>query len=1390
MTQQSVLVVEDNPITRKMMVYTLSIEGYAVLEAGTGRAALALAGRRPDLFLIDYVLPDMDGLQLLATLRSRPGGTDVPAAVITGMVSHLEEMQSSVLGPTRFLPKPIEPERLLEFVRGHLDERSSVVGAGKRVLVVDDEMMSRKLTAMYLEEAGFQVETADSGADALEKARLSPPDAILSDVMMPGMDGFLLSRAVRSDARLTSVPVVLLSSAYVEAPDQKLAHDMGANTLLPRGGDMEPAIQALADAMRTGVTPDMATGADLSAAHTDRVRSQLEKQMARNETLLRQSAIQAAALSVVRGLAEALARPDDLPAMLADVLVHCLDAAGLSSGVLYLPLSDGQLRLQAQAGLAGAAREDALTSFGHPEVLRDVLSNGQPAAYRSGDPGASAEVRDFVARIGQGWALVVPFVVRERHLGAMILASDSQDLSNASWTGFARSLGMQFGQTIALGQYLSKGAATELRYRALMAGANDAIVILDSALQIVEANHAAAELFGLAGNGGLVGRAYLDLLAPEERETAVRKPEGILEQGVARIEERQMLRADGTRVVVDISFSLVRFGEEDVMIAVLRDITDRKRAERDIEQRMELAAFAADVGVALVRNDPLPVALQHCAEAMMRHLEPAFARIWTLDATGDTLELQASAGMYTHLDGAHERVPLGKFEIGLIAAEREPHLTNDVQHDAHVSDPEWARREGMVAFAGYPLVVGDRLVGVMAMFARHSLSTTVLDAMASVANQIALGIERTRTEEALREAQQRLQHVVSSSPTVLYTLAVEGQTLTPRWVSANVERFSGYTPEEVRSADWWEERLHPDDRERVMAQVPPLLSEGSVVREYRFRHRDGAYRWIRDEQILIARPGEADEVVGSWSDVTAQKDAELRLHESEEQYRLLFDNNPYPMWVFDVESLAFLAVNDAAVRHYGWTREEFLRMRLTDIRPPETLAAFMEDVAAVRDEPGGHDRPGLWRHRKKDGTEIDVEVVARSIVFQGRRARLTLAADVTEKTLLQAQLVRAQKMEAVGQLAGGVAHDFNNLLGVITGYSELLMRELPAGSRERKRAEEVKRASDRAAALTRQLLAFSRRQVLQPKVLDLNEVVAEVEKMMRRLISESIQIVTIAAARLGKVRADAGQIEQVLMNLAINARDAMPSGGRLVIETGNIELDETYVRTSPEARPGPYVMLAVSDTGHGMDAKTMARIFEPFFTTKEEGKGTGLGLATVYGIVRQSGGTVNVYSEPGRGTTFRVYLPRIEGDVTAEARADVVAPPRGTETVLLVEDAEALRLLVRELLENAGYTVLDADSPDKALSMVESVRDPIHLLLTDMVMPRMNGQELARRIAVLKPEARVVFMSGYSDQAMGDQSTLEPGALFLQKPFTMDALLKTIRRALDAAPGIDGGSGE
>jgi CheY-like chemotaxis protein len=353
---------------------------------------------------------------------------------------------------------------------------------------------------------------------------------------------------------------------------------------------------------------------------------------------------------------------------------------------------------------------------------------------------------------------------------------------------------------------------------------------------------------------------------------------------------------------------------------------------------------------------------------------------------------------------------------------------------------------------------------------------------------------------------------------------------------------------------------------------------------------------------------------------------------------------------------------------------------------------------------------------------------------------------------------------------------------VITGYGELLERDLPEDHPGRRRLREIRRAADSAVALTRQLLTFSRQQALEMRVLDLNETVPNAEKMLRRLIGEDIELVTALAPELGRVRADAGQIEQVIMNLAINARDAMPRGGKLMIETANVDLDERYLATHPSVKPGPHVMIAVSDTGHGMDANTIAHMFEPFFTTKEKGKGTGLGLATVYGIVQQSGGTVNVYSEVGHGTSFKVYLPRVD-DEAAQLRAaegEVVAP-RGTETILLVEDSDSLREMIREVLEVSGYTVNEADTPEAAARAVSMKGSATDLLLTDVIMPGVSGPDLAARLGATNPRARVLYISGYTDEMIGSRGRgLDSGTNFLQKPFTFDALLRKVRDVLDA----------
>lgn len=392
--------------------------------------------------------------------------------------------------------------------------------------------------------------------------------------------------------------------------------------------------------------------------------------------------------------------------------------------------------------------------------------------------------------------------------------------------------------------------------------------------------------------------------------------------------------------------------------------------------------------------------------------------------------------------------------------------------------------------------------------------------------------------------------------------------------------------------------------------------------------------------------------------------------------------------------------------------------------------------------------------------------------------------DVTERKRLEEQLLHAQKMDAVGRLAGGVAHDFNNLLTAITGYSELLMNALKEQDPLRRDVEEIRKAGERAASLTRQLLAFSRKQILQPRVLDLNTIVTDMEKMLRRLIGEHIQLQTGLDPKLGRIKADPSQMEQVILNLAVNARDAMPNGGKLTIETANVVLNELYGNRHLGVDLGSYVMVGVTDNGTGMDAETQAHLFEPFFTTKEQGKGTGLGLSTVYGIVTQSGGKVWVYSEQGQGTTFKIYLPRVDEKAAEQRTPAVPAERRGSETILIVEDEAEVRTLISKIVRRLGYTVLDARDGVLALEASSRHQGPIHLVLTDIVMPGMNGPELAQKLSVTRPETKVLFMSGYPDEAVMHQGLLDPGAAFIQKPFSPKGLAAKLRELLDGERAV------
>jgi two-component system cell cycle sensor histidine kinase/response regulator CckA len=505
---------------------------------------------------------------------------------------------------------------------------------------------------------------------------------------------------------------------------------------------------------------------------------------------------------------------------------------------------------------------------------------------------------------------------------------------------------------------------------------------------------------------------------------------------------------------------------------------------------------------------------------------------------------------------------------------------------------------------------------------------------------------------------------------------------------------------------------------------------------------------------------------------------EEALREGEEKYRELFEIMSDAVFLIDNQEGWLLEANATAVNLYGYHRQALLGMKNTDLsaEPGETRSATVTGRTFV---------PVRW-HRKIDGTVFPVEITARHFTRNGRPVHIAVIRDITarlkaeeERSRLEEQLRQSQRLESVGRLAGGVAHDFNNLLTVINGYADMTLGELAAEDPIRPVLEEIRNAGQRAASLTQQLLAFSRKQMIEPRPMDLNAVVAESEKMLKRLVGEDIEFSTSLSPLPCPVMVDSGQIHQILMNLAVNARDAMPAGGSLRVETAHLDLGEEQARGCPDAAPGRYVRLAVADSGTGMDEDTLRRIFEPFFTTKRQGAGTGLGLSVVYGIVRQSGGWIQVNSRPGSGTTFEIYLPRLDAASLDEVAHDAPATGlRGTESVLVVEDQEEVRRLAVEVLRRYGYSVLEAAHGPEALGLAERHTGTIDLMLTDVIMPGMTGRELAARLTPIRPEAKVLYMSGYSRDVIGREGVLENGMPYLAKPFTPEELARKVRELL------------
>ncbi len=885
--------------------------------------------------------------------------------------------------------------------------------------------------------------------------------------------------------------------------------------------------------------------------------------------------------------------------------------------------------------------------------------------------------------------------------------------------------------------------APEELYRTIFEQAADGIFIADTQGRFLEVNRQGCELLGYSRQEVL--NLSLQDLIPAEDLTSDPLRHDDLRAGKTVRKERRLRCRDGRLLPVEISARMLSDGS---LLSIVHDITERMRAERALREKDELLREMS--AMAKIGGWEFDVA------TLQGTWTEEVARIHDLDPESET---NAELGLSFYqgesrekIDSAvREAVKLGKpydLELELVTAE---------------GNHKWVRT------IGHPIKHDDHVVKVRGTFQDIT--------------------DRKQAEEKLRAEEERFRLAAESLSDVVYEWDLGSSV---QWFG-NIDELLGYAPGGFpRTLEGWMGILHPEDRDRVWTAVERhLRGEAAYDIEYRVRHKDGSWRhWLARGKVLRDAGGKPYRWVGAITDITDQKRAEESLRQSRERVRFLADiiekaDQPvgvgYPDGRLGVCNRAFCELT-------GYSAEELRDLDWISVLTP---SEWIESEMKALTELDRTRRPVRYQKEyiRKDGQRVPIELLVHAAWNEAGKMQhyYAFVTDITERkraeearAKLEEQLRQAQKMESIGRLAGGVAHDFNNLLTVIQGHCDLMQVQMSDGDALLKEVKQIQQAGERAASLTRQLLAFSRRQMLAPIVLDLNDLVANLHKMLERLIGEDITLTTVLAPGLWSVTADPGQIEQVIMNLAVNARDAMPTGGMLTIETGNVHLDDSYAKTHPEAPVGPCVMLAVSDTGHGMDEPTQARIFEPFFTTKEPGKGTGLGLATVYGIVKQSGGDILVYSEPGHGTTFKIYLPANE-----VPPKNLVAPPTqpvsrdGHETILLVEDEEMVRDLVRIVLQNAGYIVLEAPHGKAALSLSAQHQGPIDLLITDVVMPRMSGRELAEQLKALRPPMKVLFMSGYTDDAVVQHGLLAADVEFLPKPFSPSLLASKVREVLD-----------
>jgi PAS domain S-box-containing protein len=892
-------------------------------------------------------------------------------------------------------------------------------------------------------------------------------------------------------------------------------------------------------------------------------------------------------------------------------------------------------------------------------------------------------------------------------------------------------------------------------------------------------NEALGRMLGYAP-AELLDLGYQAVTHPEDRGHTEAQIERLWSgtDGTLSWEKRYVHRA-GHTVWGLVNISILQ-ADPTIAIAQIQDITKRKAAEEALSRRDAILAAVASTASSLLTAADWREVIDGVLEELGRASDASRACIFRTEPEPDgesvTRRPYAWCAPGVPDDWVLARAPGLAVGLDSWASDLEAGRPRQA-HARTLPEPErlYLEARQIRSALAVPIHVDGRWwgsIGFDECLEERVWTAAEVEALRAAAGAIGAAVARQATVQSLREAEQRYRTLIEHLPLTFYVDKTDA-TISAVYMSPQIEQVLGYPVSDwVTDPDFFGKVVHPDDRDRQLGA--PWPGEGVHEDEYRLIAKDGRTVWFHDRYVIVANEaGEPQYAQGYMLDVTERKHVEEALRATNETLQALIDASPLSIIAVDREERVTLW-SRGAERIFGWTAAETLGGPLPFDR--EELAEENELLLSA----GPAETTGLESTRqRKDGSAVDLASYYAPLRDAGgqRVGMLMISADVTERKALAAQLLHSQRMEAVGRLAGGIAHDFNNLLTAIRGYADFLREGLPEGSSMRRDAEEISRAGERASALVRHLLAFSRAQMLRPEVLDLNDVVRDTETMLSRLIGEDIDLVIELEDAVAPVSADTGQLEQTIINLAVNAREAMPDGGTLTIRTANVLVGEREARRL-ELEPGAYVRLSTEDTGIGMDESTRLRAFEPFFTTKAQG--TGLGLSTVYGIVTQSGGQIEAESKQGQGTIFSVYLPA----VSAEVREPAASPPtiglgRASETVLLVEDEAVVRNLARRVLRDSGYRVIEARSGEEALRLAGEHADRIDLLLTDVVMPGMNGRELADRLGEIRPGTRVVFMSGYTEDVILKRG-VSGDLAFLAKPFTPPMLARSVREALDA----------